>query len=359
MDSVLEPEPLDDLLPTTPTPEAPEPLPTPEVPIAPVPPAPALATPPTAPEPATPVLTPPPPPPMPVVASAPAAAPTWNQVAEPTSPPALPHFSPVAAAPTTPQPADNAHVSEDEWLKIATKRRGSPELASVGWTLVLIGTALIAATYYWGVTYGNLFAPAGIRGDLIGTMLLIIGLIVAMVFMFLPKERNVGLTPDAPDQDVENLVRYTNGQVLVSQILAGVGFGLVLLGVVWMAYWLRAAYVDDTDLRSTFGGMDTATHFIGVPLSAIGLLILFFFLGRLSSARRARNAAVLLWIQRRSGAPKQSLAPSSVFSTGVTEQQVQDLMKRLDGLMAQLPDAAVTEFSKSNEADTYLKLLGS
>ena len=249
-------------------------------------------------------------------------------------------------------------MSDDEWLRIGTTRRGNPELAGLGWALILMGTSLIALTYYWGITYGNLFAPLGVRGDLIGGVLLFIGLAVASVFTFVPAEHRVGLGPDASNEDLENLVRYTNGQVLLSQILAGIGFALVMLGVVWMAYWLRAGYVDDADLRSTFGGIELGTHLLGMPLVAVGLLLLFFFVGRLSSARRARNAAVLLWVSKR--AKTAGTSPfAGILSSGVTEQQVQDLMKRLDALMAQLPDAAVTEFSKSSEADTYLKLLGS
>lgn len=237
-------------------------------------------------------------------------------------------------------------------------RRGNSELAGLGWALLLIGTAVVAVTYHWGITYGNLFAPLGIRGDLVGGVLFVIGLIVALVFTFVPAEHRSGLGTDASDQDLENLVRYTNGQVLLSQILAGIGFALVVLGIMWMAYWLRAGYLFDTDLRSTFAGMDTGTHMLGAPLVMVGLLVLFFFLGRLSGARRARNAAVLLWIAKRAAALAGTHG-SGTMSNGISEQQIQDLMKRLDGLMAQLPDAAVTEFSKTNEADTYLKLLGS
>jgi len=153
-------------------------------------------------------------------------------------------------------------------------------------------------------------------------------------------------------------VRYTNGQVLLSQIFAGVGMALTMLGLVWMVYWLRLSYLEETERRSTLGGSDMATYFIGVPLIVVGLFVLFFFLGRLGAARRTRNAAVLLMMRMQQG-ESGSPGPSAAFSTGVSEQDVQDLMRRLDGLMAQLPDASVTEFSKTKEADTYLKLLGS
>jgi hypothetical protein len=290
-----------------------------------------------------------------------AAAPAATPSPMPAVPPHLPHFEPVARppppAPVLPAATDGPTLPENEWITIATKRRGNPELASLGWTLVLLGLAVLAATYYWGVAYGNLFAPAGIRGDLIGGVLVLLGLIIGLLFLLLPRNKAAGLGPDASVQQIEDLVRYTNGQVLLSQILAGIGVGLAMVGLIWMTYWLRLSYLEDTELRTSLGGSDLATYFIGVPLIVLGLFVLFYFVGRLSAARRSRNVAVLLMVRMHQGAP--ALTSNAMLSTGVAEQEVQDLMKRLDGLMAQLPDAAVTEFSKTKEADTYLKLLGS
>lgn len=373
---ILEPEPLDELLPKAPTPEPRPVLPMPETPPTghPSEPKPQEARPPAPPHAPAPAPTPIPAPahvgepapvaaPVPVPAatstppsSAPPAPATWEAVPEP---PHLPHFSPVPlpapAADSPPPSVPSGTAPEEGWIRIGTTRRGNSELVGLGWAVVLIGLALLAGTYYWAVAYGDLFAPAGVRGDYIAAVLILIGFILGTVFVFLPTTRKVGLGTDASSQQIENLVRYTNGQVLLSQLLAGVGLALVMLGFVWMAYWLRLSFVDDFEPRSSLAGLETATYVIGAPLIILGFFILLFFLGRISTARRTRNAAVLLLVQKRSGA---SLGNAAVGG-GVTEQEIQDLMKRIDALMAQLPDAAVTEFSKTKEADTYLKLLGS
>ncbi|MFO1535233.1 MAG: hypothetical protein ABR586_06165, partial [Thermoplasmatota archaeon] len=214
---------------------------------------------------------------------------------------------------------------------------------------------LVSATFLYGSQNGDLFRPAGIRGDLIGGVLVFVGLVLGVLFLFQPRRRPADLPVDPGSNELTEALRYENGQVLLAQILVGVGLAFLIIDALWTLYWLRNDYLTDSSRESSLGGLSLPTYLALAPLALIGSVIVFFFLGKLGASRRARNPALVAVMRRGSAADP---AAKGALGSGVTEPEVQALMKRLDGLMAQLPDSAVTEFSKSPEADTYLKLLG-
>lgn len=215
---------------------------------------------------------------------------------------------------------------------------------------------MVAATYYWGFLYGSLLAPAGVTGYYIGAALLLLGLILGVAFLFSPSRRAVGLGPDAQTADLERGASWGHGQVKKSQTLGGVGLALVAVGLLWIIYFIRLAYVEGALREAMVGGYAIPTHYVGAALFVVGLLLSFYYVGKVSTARAARNLAVAGWVRAQRATPA---APGkAALPSGITEPEIHMLLKRLDGLMAKLPDEAVTEFSKTPEADTYLKLLG-
>lgn len=322
------------------------------------------------PEPAPPEPAPAPmPEPKPIFAPAAPPPPPWKPVelAPPLAPEPAAVLAPAAPGPPTPTPAPPtvaaphwarepaATADLDEWIRRGTLRRGNPVAAAVGWIVGVAGLFLLAYTYYFGYTNGTAFAPAGVRGDYLAAAVLVIGLGVSILFSFLPARRAAGLGPDAQSPEIEAALRRSAHQVQAAQIVVAVGLSLAALGAVWIAYWLRLAEADGALRQSSIAGVAFPTHFLGSPFVVVGLVLACFGWGRVGAARRGLNQAVVALLRALGGGPSR---PPSALPSGVTEEDVRKLMRRVDGLMAQLPDAAVTDFSKTPEADTYLKLLG-
>lgn len=324
-----------------------------------------------------------PPPPPPVIASAapapqpPVVAPTPPAPAAPSTatPSAAQTPAPDSAAPSTPAPASAAEVPK-EWaslptqaapappppedeqqnrLQLATNRRGMPGLVALGAVLAILGLVVMMYTLYSGRPTATLTRFAGIRGDYIGFVLLLIGIALAATFVFVPRQRPFGLPVNASLDDIEKEVRASQASLRLAQGLVGGGIGAVAIGLLWMLWWTYVAYLEGQFRDTIIGRYAVPTHYFGGILLLVGLMVTLFFLGGVGGARRRHNVAMVL-LHRVPG--PEAGAPAPVAVAGVSAQDVQNLMRRLDGLMAQLPDATVTEFSKTPEADTYLKLLG-
>ena len=224
----------------------------------------------------------------------------------------------------------------------------------VGWGVALLGLVVVAFAYHQSIGFNSIYKVGPVRGDYLGGMLVGLGVIIAGVFHFIPGRRAVGLAANAAQEDIEREVRYTNGQVLLDQILVGVGLGLIILGFAITIYYLKESYAFGSALESTRFGINYLSYYVGIVPVMIGAALGSFCLGRLGMARRARNLAVVAHQRSPAALPGGGLMPG-----GISEMEVRSLVKRLDGLMARLPDDAVTEFSRTPEADTYLKLLGS
>lgn len=323
---------------------------------------PIVAPPPPEPEPAPPSFVPTPEPsPVPEPVPAPGA----TMTPEPTPTPAAATPAPAPSAPAAPapqwQPMPEAKpaeatvaVSADEWTERASTRRGQPVAQAAGWATAILGMLLLAVAYYRGYQTKVLPAPAGLRLDYIAAALLLIGIALAAVFAFAPSRSATGIRTDANDEDLRARAARAHQRLRTAQVLTGVGLGVVFVGLLWLFHWVRIGFLEGAFRQSAVRTYSVPTHYFGAILVVLGLLILFAFWARVGPARRERAYAVLAL--KRSAAA--SAAPANTLS-GVTEAELQALMRRLDGLMAQLPDAAVTDFSKSPEADTYLKLLGS
>lgn len=309
---------------------------------------------------------PPVPEPVPATASKPVTAPGATMSPEPSPPPApatAPTPQPAPAPPPQPAPqwvpVGNPPSPEaatpratDAWLQRATVRRGLPILQAVGWVVTLVGFLLLVAAYYQAYRTDAIPAPAGIRLDYIAALLVFIGLATAITFAFVPPRSATGVTAEMTAQELEARASSAHQRVRTAQVLVGVGLGVMLIGLLWLFYWVRVGFLDGALRDSVVANYAVPTHYFGAILLLLGALIVFGFWGRVGAARNERAMAVMAW--QRAAAPS---APAAM--SAVSDAELQALMRRLDGLMAQLPDAAVTEFSKTPEADTYLKLLGS
>jgi uncharacterized protein YjeT (DUF2065 family) len=255
-------------------------------------------------------------------------------------------------------PAQPGQAQSDEHVKHATTRNGMPGLVALGTLLAILGVVIMLYTFYVGRSSGALPRPAGMRGDYVGILLLLIGVGIAGAFLFVPRGKAYGVAADASKEAIEQEIQTSGARLRLAQSMVGVGLGLVGIGLLWMLYWVYVAYQEDRFRNSVIGPYEVPSHYFGGVLVLVGLMFMFYFWGSVAGARRRHNLAMVL-LHRAPPVAAAAAAPPNVLSSGVTELEVQNLVRRLDGLMAQLPDSSVTEFSKTPEADTYLKLLGS
>lgn len=283
---------------------------------------------------------------------------------EPTPTPAPSTPDAAAAAPTPPPqwqplpevkgPEPGSALPLDEWTSRATARRGQPIAQGLGWAVAIVGMLTLVIAYYQGYRSGVLPAPAGVRLDYIGAALAVVGVALAVTFAFVPSAASTGITLDATDEALRARAGRAHQRLRTAQILVGVSLGLVFIGLLWLLYWVRIGFLERALRQSAVGSYAVPTHYVGAILTLVGVVLLSAFWARLGPARAERAYAVV--------ALKRTAAPGggpTGAAASVTDPELQALMRRLDGLMAQLPDATVTEFSKTPEADTYLKLLGS
>jgi hypothetical protein len=329
-----------------------------------------VALPPPEPMPAPPPEPTPPFVPEPAAAPMLSAAPAMTSIAPPSPEPASAPAQPVAppkqwlsvAEPAA--EASNPVVApagpEDTWLVRATRRRGVPWLVALGTILALLGLVVLLYSYYaaYNAGSGDLPAPAGLRGDYLAAILVAVGLGIAVTFLFVPSNKAYGLGPAASREQWQEEAKLAQSALRMAQLFVGIGIGLITMGLLWMVYFVYLGYTDGQMRSTSLAGRDLPTFYLGGILLVLGLLVVMFFWGSVAGARRRENLAVVALIRTEVRAPAPGVL-AAALPAGVTEAEVQALMKRLDGLMAQLPDAAVTEFSKTSEADTYLKLLGS
>lgn len=277
--------------------------------------------------------------------------------------------------PARPPERDELRARFDE----ASVRMGTPPLAALGWGVFFVGLLLITYAYY-DVYAANaesvlLFAGA-IRYDVLGAILLILGLITAIISHFVPPRRPHGPQPQDPPTAwvarADRAARWVTTHrtlSIIGWILAG--FGLTLSTVALYFSWVNSNG-GLVDYGITIGGRQFLYWRIGVALAVFGLVLVVLTYTRIRNARDARQGyllAALAAVDRQQIAqqaaqqtketsaeePTNERSPNKV--AGVTEQDLHALMKRLDGLMANLPEEQVAEFANSPEAETYLNLL--
>jgi uncharacterized MAPEG superfamily protein len=301
---------------------------------------------------------------------APEPEPSWDVVESTDWPSAEPPR-------TEPQPErERASVAatETHYLERA-EVAGSSVGRTFGWLLTLAGAALITYALYW--TYINDTDEIS-SAVWAGAALAFVGLIVATIFFFAPGNRAHGPPPSEGSGAFERRADSLRKRVAVWKATSAVGFGLLLVGVLLVGLGALSAWLDRVDLAET--GFDAAgyfvrTHLAGAAIAGLGFVLFVLTFPRISGEQEAERAYLLAEVvQERAEelppAPAGSLEPRLEHAArqavpaarpaaglDVDPEKVKALMRKIDALLAHLPEDQVSDFARSDEADTYLKLL--
>lgn len=257
--------------------------------------------------------------------------------------------------------ATGAAPSMEAWVNEVKTTRGIMWASTLGWGLVVIGLLFEILALRWTVDNQVDYAPAGIRGIYIAVPMILIGLAVAITFRFVPAQRSTGLDPAAPPEAWARRSVWTWKQLQASRIAAWVGLGLMLLGLLLVAYVYKE-YIPAAPEGTNYAPLGIEARFpvwIGIfsVIAGLGFVVWMASTFRTEGYWNAFAASVAASMQ--SAPPPQAAETGSATGLpgSVTPAQVQSLLRKIDGLLAQLSDDVVSDFSKSPEADTYLKLL--
>jgi hypothetical protein len=249
---------------------------------------------------------------------------------------------------------------------------GLPWLANLGWGAAGFGLLLVAYSYSWAVAnWPNNFEPLGVSGAIAGMILTFLGIMLGLVFSFVPTRTTstvlAEVAPPATDP-VGDAQRHWR----TNRILSRVGAGVFLFGALLIAWVYRTNVIADEGVDTySLAGLDLAWNTWAAVAGAIavGGFALWAFGGIQSSVQRRSLAAYLAAPTHQTAvaaapptpgewappSPTPSAEPASV--RGVNEEELTALMRKIDAMLASLPDDVVAAFSKSPEADTYLKIL--
>lgn len=235
--------------------------------------------------------------------------------------------------------------------------RGLPWLSALGWALFVLGLALPAYTYQWSADHeGATYALSGISGLYLAAALLVVGLALGIVFSFVPRAVPTPWSPNVTTEWLQAQMARLQQRSKLFRILTYVGLGLMVVGFTFASYVFnrKVQFGGDTFNLATLT-FDYATWAgIGFALAGAGLVLGLVFHFRIAGYREAARAAQAA-AER---VPETSTTgPTEALPGGIHPDQVQSLMRRIDAMLANLPDEVVTEFSKSPEAETYLKIL--
>lgn len=228
--------------------------------------------------------------------------------------------------------------------------RGNPLASQVGFALAALGLALVSYSFYYASTnYPANFNPGGLSGIRTGAGLFLLGAIVGILFLFVPASRPVPMPLD------ERTRAY---QLRVSRTMSGAGIGLTVLGLLVATAAYRSAMtagVAPADLA--MAGM-TAGELaaVGCVLALAGVVLWTAFGLRARAFGAPPMAGAAYTAMSPLADPMPGAAPSSSVAH-VTKEELHAMMRRIDSMLAGLPDEVVRDFSRSSEADTYLKLM--
>lgn len=239
--------------------------------------------------------------------------------------------------------------------------RGIWWLSTLGWALFVVGLWLPTYFYDWSRTQGADYAPYGIKGIYLAYLALLAGLALAVVFLFVPTQRPASWTASAPSEWIEQRLQMIGSKVRIYWSLSLVGLALMVIGLVFSAYvsltWLNHPDAPDFTLAGTAVSFET-WRAMAWALVGVGMVVALACYFRIGGYREATFAARVASTRAPGGQTYVSGAPMVSTPVGVNAPQIEALMRRIDGMLANLPEEVVGEFSKSPEADTYLKILG-
>ncbi len=281
----------------------------------------------------------------------------------PAPPPATGWMKPAEPPPRLrPQPEDLQHS-----LRAAQTVDGIGWLSHLGWGLAGAGLLLTAYSYWWrNENWPENLDVGGLGGDKLGLGLAVVGFVMGLVFIFAPWHRSTQFDANADSSVWSYKAATSRYYFTASKILSWIGAGLFLLGMLLASVILKAYTPDKTDYE--VGGQTASVNAWAGVFGALGVLGAFLWIafavrasshhaalsGYAAAAARATPASVSMRAEMsESGATP---APAGAVG-GVKDEDVVALMKKIDGLLASLPDDVVANFSKTPEAETYLKLL--
>lgn len=305
--------------------------------------------------------------PMPAAEPAPAEAawtpPALERPREAYAPTGGSTLSPPADPETPPSPSDPAPAAAAVAAPTAATVRGLGWASTVGWALAAAGLALAAYSMRWSIqNWPRNFNPGGFSGLTLGIILFVLGAIAAVVFLLVPRARPSPWNPSASPDAWRARAAVARYYWTRSRRLSGIGLGLLLLALALIAYAYRAqidAGGPDSGDAPWFGlGLGYGEW--GLVFLVVSLLGLFLWsaLGVRANAYRLAHVAALA---AEGATPDPPAVVESADATGeiagVDREELVALMRRLDSLLAALPEETVASFSKTSEADTYLRIL--
>lgn len=262
--------------------------------------------------------------------------------------------------PTRPEPATDAPSVPADVHAAATTQTGMPAWAHLGWALMAAGLALATYSLNWAVNnYPDNFNPGGVSGINVGIVLSLLGIVVGATFSFVPNNKPVAAP--GPGAEAVAAAQRHHGAYNLSRAMSLVGVGLTALGLVLTAYVFREQIlgggpaVESLSLAGVAADIGT---WVGVWMAlALSGFIVWLVFGSLAQGHQDATAA---WVAASGARPASGDSGTADDATagGVSEAELKALMRRIDELLATLPDDTVSAFSQTKEADTYLKLLG-
>jgi len=281
-------------------------------------------------------------------------------------PPKAPEPSPIIAETFAPTPVEETPAFKPvpggsaKWT--LHMRYGIPWLSNVGWALFAAGLAFAAYAYRWSYeNYPDTYLIAGLQGDYYALAIVLVGLALAVTFLFLPSRRTKRSTLDETRR--VGLLEEAKGLHSMHRGMAWIGLVVFLLGVLLTPIVYRAAMrAGPPNDGYDFAGAHLTYDALAAIAGGVALLgLLLWLLGAMGVLHARKLIAAYEWTSAPSTPPSSRMPGvglASPSTMGVTDEQVHALMQKVDTMLSTLPDEVVASFSKTPEADTYLKLLG-
>lgn len=259
------------------------------------------------------------------------------------------------------EPEHVPHVSSDPGLAALQRTTGMPLWSHVAWLVGALGLALTAYSYWWrNENWPDNFNPGGISGIQLGAGLFLLGLVAGLILVFVPWRKPADYDPGAGGDLWTAKAAVSHAYWRTSQILSWIGAGMAGLGLL-LAVYAYSRYSPENPNITLLGGLSTVSNwgaaFLG--FAAVGGILWVAFAVRSASHREALAGYVAAQHGHGGALPSgpTMAPPAGPGPAGVRPEELTALMKKVDGLLAALPDDVVSAFSKTKEAETYLKLL--
>lgn len=239
--------------------------------------------------------------------------------------------------------------------------RGIGWASNIGFGVAALGLALTIYSLWWAHdNYPSNYNPGGLSGSKTGAFLFFAGLVAGIAFIFLPMERATGFKTRAGRETWALHLDAARYLEFASRIVAYVGIGLTLLGLLLAAY-IASIWATANPSQNTLNFLGTTTSFSYWVTTFLILAVAGGFLWAVFWVRANAYFYALQGFAAASQTGGSTSEGSAKAQEGApyAQSELHALMKRLDGMLSNLPEDQVAAFSKSREAETYLKILSS